>query len=250
MVIPEHLTSDRLFAECELVARKEMMMTDGKKRRRKISSAHAKAALMLGAFMRHLAETLEDAGLHSDRRLEELCADKKLAVRIARMMRAQFLRQTNEAFRMVEEPPNRMYETTHRQGGPFINMIEAEFHPDKWALNNLRGVTGGFVLPCSDAPPDDTPIERVFFIWEVRKAIGTNEIERVLSAKGLRHAYFYDLVRVRDWRTPDPLFALGSTMARESNALLPDRKLQLLSRPGNHELVMQPGDRMLVWKAV
>lgn len=221
-----------------------------KKKRLRVESKLAKATLLCAKLTMSLAQALQDAGMNADVRLEELCKDKKFIRRMAQVFRRRYLlRRTKDRFTMLDEPPGRAYET-RALGGPFIEMVRREFpDSDKWVLNNLPGIA--LRLPsycetkhCSGAPKD-TPLEREFAIWEVLQRMQSSEIGRVLRAKGWSNAYFYDLVRVREWNVPFPLFALGSAFSDDCDALLAGMKLHHSSRRNGW---MNPGDRLLVWR--
>ncbi len=219
--------------------------SSSKKKRQKIDCTHAKSAMLYMRFAILLAQALQDAGMYSNLRTEEICADRRFIRKMVKVFRRRFLRPTKDPFDMVEEPPGRAFETTHRRGGPFIDMINAQFPgSDKWTLNELPGICGGYLLQHSSDLPENTPLEREFAVWEVLQVIDRAELCTIVRVKGYSQAYFYDLVRVREWKTPFPLFALGSATTEKCNALLHTKKLEFMHRYNR----MQPGDRVLVWR--
>lgn len=216
----------------------------GEKERKKIHSKHAKSLFLNVRFVQLLAEALEDQGMYSDTQLEELAQDRGLVREIVRMLRRRKVRLSNDVFSMVSEPEGRRYDFNHRRGGPLIEMVNREFpQADKWFKNWLPGISGGYMWNDCLWPPEGAPADRHFAVFVVRMKVHRVEAKRMIEKSGWHQASLYDLFHVREWKTPHPLFVLGSGV-EEFPCLLPDG---LLKKDGRKEY-LKKDDRLLVWR--
>ncbi len=228
--------------ECQLGRRMIVKKTS------KLRSKVAKANIMSAKLMSMLAIAMQDGGWNPDQRLKSLSKNRATVEVMVNAMINTLIVPVN-GLEMEQEPEGHSFvfgKNLEEDG--LWKMIRTNFKLEHHLQLSLPAYYhGGFPMQHCHRPPKETPTHREFRILEIQAPIRLPELYSVLLAQGWHHAWMYDLVRVRNYQSEHPLFAMGSALCNEGPSLQQmELRQSYISTSGIHQ--PKKYHRFLVWR--